>query len=61
MGNIEEQREVENNGQKEKGFDEQREVYRQGVREAKNDMGRGERNREGQNWGRGLTGTNYHV
>ena len=41
MGNIEEQREVENNGQKEKGFDEQREVYRQGVREAENDMGRG--------------------
>ena len=43
MGNIEEQREVENNGQKEKGFDEQREVYRQRVGEAKNDMGWGER------------------
>ncbi|XP_070651739.1 putative transmembrane protein 244 [Bos indicus] len=31
MGNIEEQREIEKSGQKEKGFDEQREVYRQRV------------------------------
>ena len=43
MRNTEDQGEAENNGQKEKGFDVQRGVYRQRVWEAKSDVRWGER------------------
>ena len=43
MRNTEDQGEAENNGQKEKGFDEQSGVYRQRVWEAKSDVRWGER------------------